>query len=378
MGFSFKSQTIIFFLYLSISTAATVQLVQAISSCKNTSSSDDNGGFFNGGRKLAGKCNWFRGRWVYDAKYPLYDPYKCPFVDPQFNCKKYGRPDSQYLKYRWQPSSCSLPRFNGLYFLRRMRGKKIMFVGDSLSSNMWQSLACLIYSWVPNSSYSLLRQKGLTSLTFQDYKVTLLLYRTQFLVDLDSEKVGRVLKLDSIKQGDMWRGMDVLIFNTWHWWTHTERIQPWDYMQEGKRLYKDMDRLVAFYKGLTTWARWVNANVDPSKTKVFFNGVSPTHYEYVPGKDWNEPSKTCSGQREPYSGQKYPAGMPMSWVVVNKVMSRVKKPVYWLDITGLSQLRKDAHPSAYSGNHPGNDCSHWCLPGLPDTWTILFYGALLT
>ncbi|XP_010552884.1 PREDICTED: protein trichome birefringence-like 39 isoform X4 [Tarenaya hassleriana] len=226
MGFSFKSQTIIFFLYLSISTAATVQLVQAISSCKNTSSSDDNGGFFNGGRKLAGKCNWFRGRWVYDAKYPLYDPYKCPFVDPQFNCKKYGRPDSQYLKYRWQPSSCSLPRFNGLYFLRRMRGKKIMFVGDSLSSNMWQSLACLIYSWVPNSSYSLLRQKGLTSLTFQDYKVTLLLYRTQFLVDLDSEKVGRVLKLDSIKQGDMWRGMDVLIFNTWHWWTHTERIQP--------------------------------------------------------------------------------------------------------------------------------------------------------
>lgn len=54
-----------------------------------------------------------------------------------------------------------------------------------------------------------------------------MLYRTQFLVDLDSEKVGRVLKLDSIKQGNMWRGMDVLIFNTWHWWTHTEHIQPY-------------------------------------------------------------------------------------------------------------------------------------------------------
>lgn len=53
----------------------------------------------------------------------------------------------------------------------------------------------------------------------------------------------------------------------------------WDYMEDGKRLYKDMNRLVAYYKGMTTWSRWVNAFVDPSKTKVFFNGVSPTHYE---------------------------------------------------------------------------------------------------
>ena len=52
----------------------------------------------------------------------------------------------------------------------------------------------------------------------------------------------------------------------------------WDYIQEGNKLYKDMNRLVAFYKGLTTWARWVNLNVDPSKTKVFFQDISPTHY----------------------------------------------------------------------------------------------------
>ena len=39
-----------------------------------------------------------------------------------------------------------------------------------------------------------------------------------------------------------------------------------------------MDRLEAFYKGMSTWARWVDLNVDPSKTKVFFQGISPTHY----------------------------------------------------------------------------------------------------
>jgi hypothetical protein len=53
----------------------------------------------------------------------------------------------------------------------------------------------------------------------------------------------------------------------------------------------------------------------------------------------------------------------------------MKKQVYLLDITLLSELRKDAHPSVYTKDH-GNDCSHWCLPGLPDTWNILLNAAL--
>ena len=41
-------------------------------------------------------------------------------------------------------------------------------------------------------------------------------------------------------------------------------------------MYKDMDRLTAFNKGLNSWASWVDQNVNPSKTKVFFQGISPT------------------------------------------------------------------------------------------------------
>jgi len=61
---------------------------------------------------------------------------------------------------------------------------------------------------------------------FQDYGLQLFLFRTPYLVDIDRENVGRVLKLDSIKSGNAWRGMDVLVFNTWHWWTHTGNAQP--------------------------------------------------------------------------------------------------------------------------------------------------------
>ncbi|KAJ8752090.1 hypothetical protein K2173_001765 [Erythroxylum novogranatense] len=356
-----------------------ISLVLLISFQITTGSTDES---FNNGsrtsftaRELAGKCNYFQGKWVYDASYPLYDNSRCPFVDPEFNCQKYGRPDKDYLKYRWQPFSCNLPRFNGLYFLEKWRGKKIMFVGDSLSWNQWQSLTCMLHSWVPNSRTSFIRRDGLASVTFEDYGVKILLYRTPYLVDIVNQKVGRVLKLDSINSGNAWRGMDMLIFNTWHWWTHTGRSQPWDYIQEGNALYKDMNRLVAFYKGLTTWARWVNRYVDPSKTKVFFQNVSPTHYE---GKDWNAPWKSCSGETQPFFGTRYPAGTPEAWFVVNKVLSRIKKPVYLLDVTALSQYRKDAHPSTYSGQHKGTDCSHWCLPGLPDTWNQLLYAAVFS
>ncbi|XP_057954817.1 protein trichome birefringence-like 39 [Malania oleifera] len=323
------------------------------------------------------RCNLFRGKWVYDnSNRPLYDS-SCPFIDPEFNCQKYGRPDRQYLKYKWLPFSCKLPRFNGVDLLNRWRGKKIMFVGDSLSLNQWQSLTCMLRASVPNAKTSFVKKNSFSSVTFEGYGVMVMLYRTPYLVDMVYQKnVGRVLKIDSIRSGNAWRGMDVLIFNTWHWWTHTGRSQPWDYIEDKGKLRKDMNRLVAFYKGLTTWARWVNRNVDPSKTKVFFQGVSPTHYQ---GKDWDKPSESCGGQQVPFSGNSYPAGMPMASAVVNKVLSRIKRPVYLLDITTLSEYRKDAHPSFYSSKSGSGvvDCSHWCLPGLPDTWNQLLYAALV-
>ena len=58
-------------------------------------------------------------------------------------------------------------RFDGKDFLTRWSGKKIMFVGDSLSLNMWESMACMIHESVPNAKTSFLRKESLSTVIFQ-------------------------------------------------------------------------------------------------------------------------------------------------------------------------------------------------------------------
>ncbi|KAL3503077.1 hypothetical protein ACH5RR_037526 [Cinchona calisaya] len=320
-------------------------------------------------------CNLFQGSWVFDASYPMYNSTICPFIEKEFNCLKNGRSDHLYLKYRWQPQGCQLPGFDGRDFLQKYKGKSILFAGDSLTRDQYMSLACLLYTSVPGTNYNMTRVGLVSTLKFLDYGVTLILDRNAFLVDLVQENIGVVLKLDSVaKSANLWSNHDLLAFNTWHWWNYRGAQQPWKYIQIGNRLLKDMDRMVAFETALDTWAMWVDTNVDPAKTLVFFLGVSPSHYK---GSEWNQTEvKNCAGQTEPLPGSTYPAGLPPALAVQQKVLSKMSVPVKLLDVTTLSQLRVDAHPSFYGVSQTAPDCTHWCIAGLPDIWNQLMYNLI--
>ncbi|OEL30910.1 Protein trichome birefringence-like 38 [Dichanthelium oligosanthes] len=372
----------------------------------------------------AAGCDLFRGRWVADKSYPLYDASACPFVPDVFDCRRNGRPDDAYLKFRWTPANCRLPRFDGADLLRRLRGKTVMFVGDSLSMNQWVSLACMLHAAAPAPVRATLTSgEPVSSVRFEDYDLLLVLYHTTFLVDVVQEDIGRVLKLDSMRNASAWLGAHLLVFNTWHWWTYRgasqvyQRYAPpllieklllllwtincskqpmpcsacrWDYVQDGNSTYRDMDRLTAFSKGLSTWARWVDANIDASKTRVFYQGISPSHYmskqqEGEAGAAASVPATgggSCLKQTRPLQEATDAAGGGTSpspeQGVVRGVIGAMASPVALLDITALSQLRIDAHPSVYAGpGRDGMDCTHWCIAGLPDAWNQIMYAMLL-
>lgn len=100
---------------------------------------------------------------------------------------------------------------------------------------------------------------------------------------------------------------------------------------------------------------------------------------FFSGQDWGATKQdSCMRETQPIlDSSKYLAGASPQEAIVRNIISTMSKPAHLLDVTFLSQLRKDAHPSKYNGINFRNDCSHWCIPGLPDTWNQLFYAALI-
>ncbi|KAJ3692162.1 hypothetical protein LUZ60_012512 [Juncus effusus] len=322
-------------------------------------------------------CNPYKGHWAYDKSYPLYDPASCPFISKDYDCVKYGRRDPFYLKYRWQPDSCDLPRFDGMNLLKKYRGKRIMFVGDSLGYDQYQSLVCLIHATAPNVRTTKVAVPEMHDVVrFEGYNMTVEYYLSHYFVDILLRRIGnqvaKVLDFGSMSAGRVWQGADVLIFDTGHWFYAN---YPWNYTRDGNKLTINNDGISLFTKAVQAWSKWVDQTIDPSKTKVIYQSMSPDHYH---GENWGAPrTQTCMGQKRPLNPSQIIAGPMPQEAIVKNILRTMKKTVHLLDISYLSQLRIDAHPSKYNGiRNRTNDCTHWCVPGLPDTWNVLLYSLL--
>lgn len=64
--------------------------------------------------------------------------------------------------------------------------------------------------------------------------------------------------------------------------------------------------------------------------------------------------------------------------IIADVAGNMTVPVTVLNVTLMGAFRSDAHIGTWS--HPSSilDCSHWCLPGVPDAWNELVFSYLLT
>lgn len=341
-------------------------------------------------------CNIFDGQWVRDDSYPLYEHGSCPYIDEGFNCFLNGRPDNDYERFRWQPTNCSIPRLNATHMLELLRGKRVALLGDSLNRNMWESLVCILRNSVKDKNHVFeasgrneFRSAGGYSFIFKDYNLSVEYFRSPHLVQemevpgKNGSKKGR-MRLDLVETSfDRYKDADILIFNTGHWWTRGRTSGGKEYYQEGSHVHHKLAITEAYKRALTTWANWVDANVNPRKTQVFFRGYSVTHFR---GGRWNSGGK-CDKETEPFKNETYLLSYPPKMQILENVMKGMKMPVFYLNISRLTDYRKDAHPAIYRAKNLSNeerssplryqDCSHWCLPGVPDTWNELVYAQML-
>ncbi|KAJ4960838.1 hypothetical protein NE237_020748 [Protea cynaroides] len=340
-------------------------------------------------------CDIFNGRWVRDEGMPYYPAGSCPHIDQDFNCHLNGRPDDDFLGWRWKPNGCDVPRLNGTDFLDRLRGKRLVFVGDSLNRNMWESLVCILRHGIINkkrvyeiSGKSEFKKKGFYAFRYEDYNCSIDFVSSPFLVRESSYKRENgsieTLRLDLMDQTtSMYHEADIVVFNTGHWWTHEKTSKGEDYYQEGDHVYPRLKVLEAYKRALTTWARWVDRNINTNRTEIFFRGYSLTHFR---GGQWNSGGQ-CSTEIEPIFNETFLEKYPSKMRVLEHVLRQMKTPVIYLNISRLTDYRKDGHPSIYRKEYnsvqeqiaaeTSQDCSHWCLPGVPDTWNELLYDSLL-
>ncbi|XP_058110400.1 protein trichome birefringence-like 33 [Magnolia sinica] len=342
-------------------------------------------------------CNIFDGKWVYDeAARPMYDESECPYIQPQLTCQEHGRPDKGYQHWRWQPHGCTLPSVNATFVWEMLRGKRMMFVGDSLNRGQYVSMVCLLHSIIPDNAKSMQTFDSLTIFRAKDYNATIEFYWAPFLMESNSDNAivhrvkDRIVREDSIeKHAKYWKGIDIIVFNTYLWWMTgmKMKILRGSFNDDPKNII-EMVTEDAYRMTLKSMTKWVDKNMDPHKTRVFFTSMSPSHEKSA---EWGgEPGGNCYNETAPIEDPKY-WGISSSksiMRVITEVFSETKVPITVINITQLSNYRKDAHTMIYKKQwspltaeqlaNPVSyaDCVHWCLPGLQDTWNELLYAKL--
>lgn len=347
--------------------------------------------------KTARGCNIFAGKWVYDEEArPLYEEQECPYIQPQLTCQEHGRPDNKYQHWRWQPHGCSIQSFNATFMWEMLRGKRMMFVGDSLNRGQYVSMVCLLHRVIPEKAKSMKDFDSLTVFRAEEYNASIEFYWAPFLLQSNSDNAivhrvkDRLVRADSINtHGQYWKGVDIIVFNTYLWWMTGRKMNILHGSFEDEE--KDITELVteeAYRLTLQSMKKWVEENMDPDKTRVFFSSMSPTHEKSI---EWGgEPGGNCYNETTPIEDPTYWGNSSSKSImkVISEEFSKTKVPITFINITQLSEYRKDAHTMIYKKQwnpptpeqlaNPASyaDCVHWCLPGLQDTWNELLYTKL--
>lgn len=335
-------------------------------------------------------CNYAKGWWVADSRRPLYSGFGCKqWLSEMWACRLTQRLDFSYEGYRWLPNNCEMPEFERSAFLRRMQDKTIAFIGDSLGRQQFQSLMCMATGGEMSpevedvgKEYGLVKARGAKrpdgwAFRFPNTNTTILYYWSSTLADLvpinstdPRSNVAMHLDRPPAFMRKYLHRFDVLVLNTGHHWNRGKlTANRWVMYVNGKP--NDDSKLASMggAKNFTAYSisKWLDSQLPYlPRLKAFFRTISPRHFR---NGDWNT-GGSCDNTTPLTEGREVFQDQSSDEVVEGAVKgTRIKL----LDITAVSDLRDEGHISHYSVRATGgiNDCLHWCLPGIPDTWNEL-------
>ncbi|KAI9127992.1 hypothetical protein K1719_000985 [Acacia pycnantha] len=333
-------------------------------------------------------CDIFRGKWVPNPKAPYYTNTSCWAIHEHQNCMKYGRPDTEFMKWRWKPNDCELPIFNPFQFLEIMRNKSMAFVGDSVGRNQMQSLVCLLSraEWPIDASET--EDDYFRRWKYPNYNFTVAAFWTTHLVKSKAERNPNGLRHVYVDEADeKWskkvEHFDYIVINGGHWFD-----KPMVFYEEQKIIgcydcsignITRTSRFFGYLKALKTALKTINS-LENFKGMTILRSYAPSHFE---NGLWNEGGDCL--RRKPFKRSEVKLeGVDLEFHKIQMEEIRVaedeakkkKKKFRVLDVTQAMLMRPDGHPSKY-GHWPNenvtlyNDCVHWCLPGPIDAWSDL-------
>ncbi|EYU28320.1 hypothetical protein MIMGU_mgv1a004005mg [Erythranthe guttata] len=349
-------------------------------------------------------CNYAKGKWVIDESLPLYSGFGCKqWLSSMWACRLTQRTDFEYEKLRHLINqkltlAYRISHIMILYLTRKcriMKDKTLAFIGDSLGRQQFQSLMCMVTGGEERHDvldvgyeYGLVKARGAVrpdgwAYRFPITNTTILYYWSASLCDLEPIDPSNPKTTDFAMHLDrppaflrtFLPRFNVLVLNTGHHWNRGKlQANRWVMYVNG---VPNTNRKIADIFGarnltVHSIAKWVNEQLPlyPG-LKAFLRTMSPRHFF---NGDWNT-GGTCDNTT-PLSGGKEVVEDDSSDPLTAGAVSGTS--VELLDITALSQLRDEGHISRYSIKAtPGmQDCLHWCLPGIPDTWNEVLFARL--
>ncbi|KAI5383490.1 protein trichome birefringence-like 24 [Lathyrus oleraceus] len=340
-----------------------------------------------------GKCDYFDGDWVRNPLGPMYTNETCDLIESHQNCMNNGRPDREFLYWKWAPRDCELPIFDPQRFLDMMRGKVWALIGDSISRNHVQSLLCML-SKVEKAVLVYHDEEYKSKIwNFPSYNLTMSVIWSPFLAEAaifedingvsSSDVQLHVDKLDS-KWTDQYLNFDYIIISTGKWFVKSaiyyenNTILGCHWCTINKN-YTEIGFGVAYRKVLTNVLDFISSS--DHKGQILFRTSTPDHFEngeWFSGGTCNRTEPIKEGQMEIKNLLKILRDVELD--EFEKAASKASKNgvnLKLLDLTPLSLLRPDGHPGPYRQFQPfakdknakvQTDCLHWCLPGPIDSW----------